>query len=169
MEQGIKAESINSTFLLEAMPARAKEKSMENLQSLYDKLTVTVGRVLLGVYFILPGINKITNFSGNSQYMADHGMVFIPFFLVLTILIQVGGGVAMVVGYQTRLVAFLLAGLTLVISLVMHDFWTMEPGLQTSHETQNFVKNMAIMAGLLVAAGLGGGAWSLDQRRQQTA
>ena len=145
---------------------------MTNRQPLrqpFENLMATSGRVLLGIYFILPGINKITDFSGNSQYMADHGMVFIPFFLVLTIILQVGGGLAMVVGYQTRIIAFLLAGLTLVISIVMHDFWTMEPGLQTSHETQNFVKNMAIMAGLLVAAGLGGGPWSLDARRAAAA
>ena len=135
------------------------------MNQLTENLFTTAGRVLLGIYFILPGINKITNFSGNSDYMAEHGMVFIPFFLVLTIIIQVGGGVALVAGYQTRFIAFILAGLTLVISIVMHDFWTMEPGLQTSHETQNFVKNMAIMAGLLVAAGLGGGSWSLDNRR----
>ena len=137
---------------------------MNALQSTFENLLVTTGRVLLGIYFILPGINKVTDFDGNSQYMAEHGMVFIPFFLVLTIILQIGGGLAMVAGYRTKLVAFMLAGLTLVISLVMHDFWTMEPGLQTSHEAQNFVKNMAIMAGLLVAGGLGGGAWSLDCR-----
>ena len=135
------------------------------MQQSFENLLVTTGTVLLDLYFILPGINKITDFEGNSQYMAEHGMVLIPFFLVLTILIQVGGGLAMVAGYQTRIIAFILAGLTLVISLVMHDFWTMEPGLQTSHEAQNFVKNMAIMAGLLVPAGLGGGPWSLDRRR----
>ncbi len=137
---------------------------MSELQVTFEKLLVTTGRVLLGVYFILPGINKVTDFDGNSEYMAEHGMVLIPFFLVLTIILQIGGGFAMVAGYRTKIVAFLLAGLTLVISLVMHDFWTMEPGLQTSHEAQNFVKNMAIMAGLLVAGGLGGGAWSLDNR-----
>lgn len=96
-------------------------------------------------------------------------MFLIPFFLGLTILIQLTGGAAIVVGYQTRLVAFLLAGLTLVISLVMHDFWTLPAGeLQTVHETQNFVKNMAIMAGLLAVAGLGGGDWSLDRRKARS-
>jgi len=45
-----------------------------------------------------------------------------------------------------------LAGLVLVISLVMHNFWSMEEGLQRAHEMQNFIKNMAIMAGLLVVA-----------------
>ena len=139
---------------------------MSELQATFEKLMVTSGRVLLGIYFILPGINKITDFEGNSQYMADHGMVLIPFFLVLTIILQGGGGFAMVAGYQTRIIAFILAGLTLVISIVMHDFWSMPAGeLQTAHETQNFVKNMAIMAGLLAVAGLGGGKWSMDARK----
>ena len=132
----------------------------------FEKLLVTTGRVLLGLYFIAPGLNKVFAFETNANYMADHGMILIPFFLVLTILIQLGGGAAMVMGYRTKIVAFVLAGLTLVISLVMHDFWTLPAGeLQTGHETQNFVKNMGIMAGLLVLAGLGGGTWSLDARK----
>jgi len=50
--------------------------------------------------------------------------------------------------------AFVLAGITLVISLFMHNFWAMEAGMEQAHETQNFVKNMAIMAGLMYAAGV---------------
>jgi len=135
------------------------------MQLIIESLLATMGRVLLGLYFIIPGITKITGYDATSQYMADHGMILIPFFLILTIIIQVGGGLIMVAGYQTKFTAFILAGLTLVISLVMHDFWTMPAGeLQTGHETQNFVKNMAIMAGLLAMAGLGGGRWSLDAR-----
>ncbi len=130
-----------------------------------SSLCPLAGRIILGLYFILPGgLMKIFNYQGTADYMAEHGMVLIPLFLVLTIIIQLGAGGALIVGYQTRLAAFLLAGLTLVISLVMHDFWTMEPGLQTSHETQNFVKNLGIMAGLLVMSGLGAGAFSIDNR-----
>jgi len=80
-------------------------------------------------------------------------MVFIPFLLVLTIVLQLGGGLSLVVGYRQREVAFVLAGLVLVISVVMHNFWSMEDGLQRAHEMQNFFKNVAIMAGLLVVAG----------------
>lgn len=126
----------------------------------------TAGRVLLGLYFIIPGIGKITGFQATAEYMADHGVILVPALLVLTIVIQLGGGAALVVGWNTRPAAFLLAALTLVISLVMHDFWTMPAGeLQTSHETQNFIKNMAIMAGLLLLAGRGGGDWTFDCRR----
>ena len=138
------------------------------MPALLENLCTASGRILLGLYFLLPGgIAKIFGYQSTSEYMAEHGMIFIPFFLILTIIIQTGGGIAMIVGYQTKIVAFVFAGLTLVISLVMHDFWTMPAGeIQTGHETQNFVKNMGIMAGLLAIAGLGGGRWSLDHKRQ---
>ena len=83
------------------------------------------------------------------------------------ILLQLGGGLAVLAGYQTKIAAFLLAGLTLVISIVMHDFWDVTEAVQRGHETQNFVKNMGIMAGLLAMAGLGAGPFSLDNRKEQ--
>ena len=118
-----------------------------------QKAIYLAGRILMALYFILPGIMKITGYDGTADYMAAHGMVFIPFFLILTIIIQVGGGLCLAVGYRVQLVSFVLAGLVLTISMVMHNFWTMEAGLQKAHEMQNFIKNMAIMAGLLLLAG----------------
>jgi putative oxidoreductase len=112
------------------------------------------GRALLGLYFIGPGISKITGFAEMSEYMSAHNVPFIPVLLVLTIVIQIGGGLSLLAGYRVQLVAFVLAGLTLVISIFMHNFWAMEEGLQQGHELQNFVKNMAIMAGLLYMAGV---------------
>jgi len=133
-----------------------------------EALCPLAGRIILGIYFVLPGaIAKITNPQGTADYMASHGMVMIPFLLGLTILIQLAGGAALIVGYKTQIAAFLLAGLTLVISLVMHNFWMLEEGLVRGHETQNFVKNMGIMAGLLAIAGLGAGPFSLDNRKKQ--
>jgi putative oxidoreductase len=96
---------------------------------------------------------KVTGFSGTAEYMTAHGMVFVPFFLVLTIVIQIGGGLSLAAGFRVQEVSFVLAGLVLVISIVMHNFWALEEGLQKGHEMQNFIKNMAIMAGLLVLAG----------------
>ena len=133
-----------------------------------ESLCPLAGRIILGLYFVLPGaIAKIANPQGTSDYMASHGMMMIPLLLGLTILLQLGGGLALIAGYKTQIAAFLLAGLTLVISLVMHDFWTLEDGLVRGHETQNFVKNMGIMAGLLAIAGLGAGPFSLDNRTQK--
>ncbi|WP_397585007.1 DoxX family protein [Sphingorhabdus sp.] len=129
-------------------------------------LLATTGRALLGLYFILPGIGKILGWDSTAALMAKKGMVLVPVSLALTIVLQIGGGLALALGLRTRLIAFVLAGLTLVISVVIHNFWTLAPGeLQTAHELQNFVKNLAIMAGLLGYAGMGAGPWSLDARR----
>ena len=125
----------------------------------FELLCVTSGRVILGLYFLLPGaLLKIFNPEATAEAMAEKGIFAISFFLILTIIIQFAGGVAMIVGYQTKVAAFILAGLTLVINMVMHNFW------EVPTETQNFVKNLGIFAGLLVSAGLGGGQWSLDYK-----
>ena len=118
-----------------------------------QKLLLHGGRALLGLYFIVPGITKITGFAAMSAYMEAHGVPLIPVLLSLTIVLQIGGGTSLLLGYRTQLMAFVLAGLTLVISLFMHDFWNVEEGLEQAHETQNFIKNMAILAGLLYLAG----------------
>ncbi len=119
----------------------------------YQRLLLLLGRGLLGLYFVVPGITKITGFAQTSEYMAAHGVPMVPFLLVLTIVIQVGGGLALMFGFRAQLVAFVLAGLTLVINIAMHNFWAMPEGLEQRHELQNFVKNLAIMAGLLYVAG----------------
>lgn len=139
---------------------------LQQLSAAITTLSNPLGRIILGIYFLLPGLAKFTSYDFHVDYMASHGMIFIPFFLILTGVIQVGGAFALFAGYQVRIVAFLLAGLTFVISLVMHDFWTMEEGLQRSHETQNFFKNMGIMAGLLILTNAGAGAFSLDNRKK---
>lgn len=120
-----------------------------------------VGRTLLGLYFVVPGISKVTGWAATSEYMAAHGVPLIPVLLVVTIAIQIGGGVALIAGYRTQIVAILLAGLTLVISLFMHDFWNFADGMERAHETQNFIKNLAIMAGLMYVA-----ASSLDRKQE---
>ena len=126
---------------------------MQKMINQGQRVLLLVGRALLGLYFIVPGITKITGWSSTVDYMAAHGVPLIPVLLVLTIVLQIGGGISLMIGYRTALVAFVLAGLTLVISLFMHDFWNMEEGLQQAHELQNFIKNLAIMAGLMTLAG----------------
>jgi putative oxidoreductase len=127
---------------------------MNNNIATLQRALQLIGRGLLGLYFIVPGITKITGFGEMSEYMLAHNVPFVSALLVLTIVIQIGGGLSLLAGYRVQWVAFILAGLTLVISLFMHNFWVMEEGLQRGHELQNFIKNMAIMAGLLYMAGV---------------
>ncbi len=129
----------------------------------FENACLLTGRALLGLYFILPALSKIADFDGNSAYMAEHNVPLIPVLLVLTIIIHLGAGSALIIGFKGRWAAFVLAGLTLAISLFMHNFWNYTEGTEQAHETQNFVKNMAIMAGLLLVAGVGTGRFSLSQ------
>ncbi len=124
-----------------------------------------LGRLLMGSYFIIPAVSKINNFAGTSAYMEQHNVPMVSVLLVITILIQLTAGAAIIVGFKGKAAAFLLAGLTLVISIFMHNFWGMEEGLARSHELQNFFKNMGIMAGLLMITALGMGKFSLDQHK----
>ena len=138
---------------------------MDNRITPIQPLIGVLGRFLLGLYFLLPGISKVTGFEGTVQYMEVHGVPAVMVLLPITIVLQIGGGVALIAGWQIRATALMLAGMTLAINLFMHDFWNVYEGLSQQHETQNFVKNLAIMAGLLtLAAGSALGHWSLDQR-----
>jgi putative oxidoreductase len=117
------------------------------LNPLLDRLSLpmdVVGRVLLGLYFVLPGVMKVVGFAATLAYMQQHGVPFALPLLYLTIPLQIGGGLALIAGWQTRTVAFLLAGLTLLICIYMHDFWNHYEGGSQQHELQNFIKNLGI-------------------------
>ncbi|MFT6260226.1 MAG: putative oxidoreductase [Bermanella sp.] len=129
-----------------------------------ENACLLAGRFLMGIYFILPGIQKITGYEKMTAYMEAHGVPMITVLLPLTILLQLAAGAAIIVGYKGKIAAFILAGLTFVISMYMHNFWDMAEGVAKAHEMQNFFKNMGIMAGLLMIISLGTGRFSLDNR-----
>ena len=111
---------------------------------------ITVGRVLLGLYFLLPGISKIPTYAGTTEYMLLHNIPLASILLPITIVLQIGLGVMLIIGYRIKESALILAALTIFINIGMHDFWNEYPNTDAGHETQNFVKNLAIFAGLLV-------------------
>jgi len=115
-----------------------------------EKTFITVGRILLGFYFLLPGISKIPTYAGTTEYMLLHNIPLASILLPITIVLQVGLGVMLIIGYRIKESALILAVLTILINIGMHDFWNEYPNTDAGHETQNFVKNLAIFAGLLV-------------------
>lgn len=132
-----------------------------------DRLSLpmdVLGRALLGLYFLVPGLMKIVGFDNMLVYMHAHAVPFTMPLLLLTIVLQLGGGCALIAGWQTKWAAFLLAGLTLLICVYMHDFWNHYEGGSQQHEMQNFIKNLGILAGLLILAARGAPRASLDAR-----
>ena len=125
------------------------------MNPLLDKLSLPMdiaGRILLGAYFLIPGVTKVVGFAGTLAYMELHRVPFALPLLLLTIPLQIGGGLALIANCNARTAAFLLAGLTLLINVFMHDFWNDYPGGNPQHEVQNFIKNLGIFAGLLLLA-----------------
>ena len=115
-----------------------------------ENTLITVGRMLLGLYFLLPGISKIPTYAGTTENMLLHNIPLASILLPITIVLQVGLGVMLIIGYRIKESALILAALTIFINIGMHDFWNEYPNTDAGHETQNFVKNLAIFAGLLV-------------------
>ena len=117
-----------------------------------DDISILVGRSLLGLYFLGPGIAKVFNYSNYLAVMQQNEVPLTLLALPAVILIQVIGGVMLILNQNVKVFAWALFLTTIVINIYIHDFWTLEDGISKSHETQNFVKNLAICAGLLVLA-----------------
>lgn len=115
-----------------------------------DKLTFLFGRFLLGLYFVLPGVMKVTGYTDTLTLMVSKGVPFAAVLLPLTIVIQIGLGLMLIFGKQLRFSALVLFGLTIVINIYIHNFWALQGDPSYGHELQNFVKNLGIAAGLLV-------------------
>ncbi|NQY50701.1 MAG: DoxX family protein [Colwellia sp.] len=117
-----------------------------------NTLLLTVGRVLLALYFLVPGIMKFVSWDMHIQLMEKHNMPFVPVLLALAGIFQIVAALMLIANRFTGIVALLLAGLVLVINISLHDFWNFS-GLDGAHEMQNFIKNLGIFAGLLVLSG----------------
>ena len=94
---------------------------------------VTVGRFLLGLYFFLPGISKITDYADTLSYMSLHKILLSKVLLPITIAQQVAGGLVLMLGLRVGQVALVLAALTLIINIGMHDFWNVYEDVSQAH------------------------------------
>ena len=116
-----------------------------------DSLMMVVGRVLLGIYFLLPGLGKILTYSDNIILLTSKGVPLTPIARPLTILIEVILGAMLIFDRYIKMSSMILFALTLLINIFIHDFWNLS-GVMQSHEAQNFYKNMGVAAGLLILA-----------------
>lgn len=123
-----------------------------------------LGRLLMAWMFLPAGIGKITGFAGTVAYSASVGLPMPEVGSAVALVVEVVGGLALIVGFGTRWAALALAFFTLVASFFFHNYWAL-PVEQQMIPSLLFMKNMAIVGGLLTLAAWGAGAWSLDARR----
>ncbi len=120
-----------------------------------------IGRILIAILFIIAGIGKIENPAGTMQYIASGGLPLPMAAYLVAVLIEVGGSILLVLGWQTRAVAAIMALFTLVTAFAFHNNFA-DHGQQI-----NFLKNLAIAGGLFHILAYGAGAFSLDHRLSQ--
>ncbi len=132
----------------------------------FQNVFALLARVLLAALFLPAGISKIAGFAGTAAYIASVGLPLPELGAVIAVVVEVGGGLALLAGYQTRLVALLMAIFTVAAGVFFHAFWTAAPE-QLMVQQIMFMKNIAIAGGFLALTAFGAGALSLDARRQE--
>ena len=122
-----------------------------------------LGRVLLSIMFITSGLQKITGYAGTQGCME---MMGVPGFLLpIVIIVEVVGGIALLIGWQARLSAFLLAGFSLVSGFLFHYLPSLGmEGMEAQGQMISFMKNVTIAGGMLMVTAFGPGAVSVEKR-----
>jgi putative oxidoreductase len=122
-----------------------------------------LGRILLAAMFIYAGYGKIGGFAGTAGYIASQGLPLPQVLAAGTIVLEIVAGVLLVVGWKARWAALALALFTVLASVIFHAYWSV-PAEQFRTQQLFFLKNMAVVGGLLMVVALGAGRWSVDRR-----
>ena len=122
-----------------------------------------LGRILIAALFVPAGLSKIAGFEGTPGYIASVGLPLPQVGAAIAILVELGLGLLLLVGWRSRLSALVIAVFTVVAGAIFHNFWA-APADQMLMQQINFFKNLSIAGGLLFIAAFGPGAWSLDAR-----
>lgn len=118
-------------------------------------IVTLVGRILLAALFILAGFNKVMGAEGTIGFIESKGLPLPQIVYVLTVLLELGGGILLLIGFQARLVALALGAFCIAAAVIFH------PSLQDP----SFLKNFALAGGFLYVYAFGAGAYSLDAKR----
>jgi putative oxidoreductase len=117
-----------------------------------------VGRLMIGLPFALSGLGKLAAIGPTTEMIRTAGLPLAPLALALTIALEVGGGLLLVVGFRTRLAAIALALFSLAAAAAFHS------NFDDSNQMIHFFKNVMMAGGLLQIVAFGAGALSIDSR-----
>ena len=120
-----------------------------------------LSRVLICIIFLMAGFGKIMDPQGTMKYMMAMGMPFTGFFLICTIIIEIGGGLSLLLGYKAEWGARALFLFLIPVTLIFHHNFT------DKMQMILFLKNLAILGALLQVSIYGAGALSLDSYKKQ--
>jgi putative oxidoreductase len=130
------------------------------MHSKYKPL-VLIARILLAAIFISAGFSKVVGFDGVTAYIASKGLPMPMILAGLTAALEILGGLAIVVGYKTRIAGLLLGLFTILAALIFHNFWAFPPE-QVYLQNIMFMKNLSMAGGLFLLTVFGAGGYSID-------
>lgn len=128
------------------------------------QVLATIGRIVLGLFFLAAGAGKIFNPAPPEQiaHMVANGVPWPELNFTLAAACEATAGICLIIGLHVRLVAILLAAFTVGVSILLHAFWK-ETGHEGFVQMMMFMKNIATAAGILAFAGFGSGPFALDR------
>ncbi len=135
------------------------------MNTIFNNASNLTGRLLLAALFLPAGLSKLTGFAGTAGYIASAGLPAPALGAALAIAVEIGGSLALLAGFGTRIAAVVLAVFTLAASVFFHAYWSV-PADQAFVTQLLFFKNIAVVGGLLILAAHGAGGWSWDARRR---
>ncbi len=126
-------------------------------------MAALIGRVALAAMFVISGVGKITGFADTSGFIASKGLPMADVLTVAAIIIEFGGGLAIVFGWMTRWAALALAIFLVVITPIFHNYWAM-PADQQMIDQIMFLKNLSVFGAMLLLYAFGPGRYSIDRQ-----
>jgi putative oxidoreductase len=129
----------------------------------FRDVAALVGRILIAIMYIPAGFSKIGGFSGTAGYIASKGLPLPEVGAAIAIVVELVGGIMLLIGWKARWAAIALAVFTLAATFFFHNFWAM-PADQQMVQKLMFDKNIAIVGGLLLAFAFGPGRISVDKQ-----
>lgn len=133
------------------------------MNDVIGKFGPVTGRILVALIFLWSGIGKIGGFAGTAGYMASKGLPMVEVLLALTIVIEVGGSLMLIVGWKARWAAAVMFLWMIPVTLVFHNFWAVPPA-EVMNQQINFMKNLSIMGAMLYILAFGAGPYSVDKK-----
>lgn len=131
------------------------------IQRWRDEL-ILLARILMMVLFVMSGWGKITGFQGTVGYMASTGAPMPMVAAAVAVVMELGVGIALLIGLWTRPLAILMALFVLGTSFIAHSYWDMEGAMEAANKIQ-FYKNLSIMGGLFLLAATGPGRYAVQK------
>ncbi len=122
-----------------------------------------VARIALAAVFIYEGVHKLTSLDATAAYMTRGGLPMVPVLLALSILVELGGGLAIALGWKARWAAVAIAAFIVPVTLVFHVPFVTDAQVGAG-QTMHSLKNLSIFGGMLLLAAFGPGRYSLDRR-----